>query len=436
MSIMKLNKLPLLGFVATLLLLASCSNDKKDDNTSTDQTEETAIFGIYQGNIVLSPIGELEGQASLSLPNQLIHLETHPQAQTLQLVMKNFEYEEQEYGHISVPAVYIKQDKGYELKAQNTVSIDQLGAFEVSLLGSIQEEKLEFDATFSSPQTNEQSPQPLYQVRFEGKKTDKIIQHYIFDFEEWNSSSILPGSQAAYALPKTEYPGLSWASSDREVSRLIDSYRMEDYTVKQNKQSAVSQTSSAQVRTLQAKGDNLLQIPTIYAGKLYLGQFKDKQMPPQQGILLGVPFEFKPTSLKGYYTYSPGETYYECPDPKQMRVVHEVEGKQDKGWIAAYLYEVSKYAATDEILTLEELETSERIVAKAEFLAEATTAEFEEFDISFRWKEGLEFDANKQYRLILYFTASQEGHRYSGAPGSTLHLDYLRLLVEQHQNND
>ena len=428
---MKKNHLLRLSLITLIALLASCSDDKKeDDNTTGGPEEEITLSGTYIGQLTVTPVGALADQPAVNISNLLVHIEPHPQAQTLQLVIRDFEYESQEYGTISVPSYYEKEANKVKLEAQKTLSIINLGAFEAKLIGGVSNNQLEFDATLSTPPKDQQKAEPRYQLRFDGERTTQTFTNYIFDFEQWGSNGLFPGNEAPYTQPLPEYEGLTWATTDSEVKRLIDRERMTDYTVKPSTEAA-SERTSAEIRTLEAVGDNLLQIPTVYAGQLYLGTFTDKLTPPHSGIKLGVPFAHKPTTFKGYYKYAPGNTYYACPDPSQPRIVQETD-QEDQALIVAYLYEVSSYEADQEIITLDEISSSERVVAEAKRVVTATNTDaFEEFSSNFKWKESHSYDPNKKYRLALYFTASKDGNRFSGAPGSRLLVDYIRILVEQ-----
>lgn len=50
-----------------------------------------------------------------------------------------------------------------------------------------------------------------------------------------------------------------------------------------------------------------------------------------------------------------------------------------------------------------------------------------DFNVSFEWKEGKSWDASKKYKLAIVCSSSKDGDKFSGAPGSVLYVDDLKV---------
>ena len=107
------------------------------------------------------------------------------------------------------------------------------------------------------------------------------------------------------------------------------------------------------------------------------------------------------------------------------------EDLSDACLIEAFLYQVSSSASESEVLTLNNIRSSDRVVARGSFSTDKAVDSFEEFEFNFRWNDGVSYDANQDYRLVILATASKEGEFYSGAPGSTLLIDNLRITTRK-----
>lgn len=166
-------------------------------------------------------------------------------------------------------------------------------------------------------------------------------------------------------------------------------------------------------------------IPAITSGSLFTGKFDmlaaitDKL----SSTKFGIAYDKKPLRFKGYYKYTPGETFIDGTDPKNIVTVD----KTDECAIQAVLYE----AETDDFtLTGHDINNSDKRVAVAA-LSDGTAKEaWTSFDIPFTWLEGKTYDPAKKYKLAIVCSSSKEGDLFKGAGGSTLLIDEFEVVGE------
>ena len=145
---------------------------------------------------------------------------------------------------------------------------------------------------------------------------------------------------------------------------------------------------------------------------------------PLKATKFGVPFEFVPTYLKGYYKYKAGEVY---KDEKG----NEVKNKKDTWDIYAIFYETDENTKT--------LDATDRFdhpnlisIARIEEKDRKETDEWTEFYLPFVTKPGKSVDKEKlkagKYNVAIVFSSSIEGDYFRGAVGSTLYVDEVELI--------
>ena len=169
----------------------------------------------------------------------------------------------------------------------------------------------------------------------------------------------------------------------------------------------------------------------IASGNLFIGQFEigDALSKPLEATKFGEPFTFKPISLKGYYRYKSGDKFLE-----KGKVV---EGKKDIMSIYAIFYESTDDAPMMDGNIQETNYEHPNMVALALMKNPHETKgnDWEEFNIEFDYERyGKTIDMKKladgKYHLGIVFAASENGAKFSGAPGSTLMIDELELSYE------
>lgn len=164
----------------------------------------------------------------------------------------------------------------------------------------------------------------------------------------------------------------------------------------------------------------------IAAGNLFMGTFNmgNALTDPLKATKFGVPFEFVPTYLKGYYKYKAGDEY---KDEKG----NVVKNKKDTWDIYAIFYETDENTKT--------LDATDRFdhpnlisIARIEEKDRKETDEWTEFYLPFVTKPGKSVDKEKlkagKYNVAIVFSSSIEGDYFRGAVGSTLYVDEVELI--------
>lgn len=166
-------------------------------------------------------------------------------------------------------------------------------------------------------------------------------------------------------------------------------------------------------------------IPAITSGSLFTGKFDilaaitDKL----SSTKFGIAYDKKPLRFKGYYKYTPGETFIDGTDVENIITVD----KTDECAIQAVLYE----AETDDFtLTGHDINNSDKRVAVAALSDGTAKADWTSFDIPFTWLEGKTYDPAKKYKLAIVCSSSKEGDLFKGAGGSTLLIDEFEVVGE------
>ena len=257
----------------------------------------------------------------------------------------------------------------------------------------------------------------------------KQLNETHFDFEnligKYNNTRLeqegmIPAQQGAWA----------WGSSDGGVKSLISLGRAERFGVV-GTTDAYKGESAMQIETLDTKGARPIfsfpATPKVTSGSLFLGEFILDTRQPLNSTKFGVVVAKKPLLVKGYYKYKSGETYYHCPNPtaSTSHLVEEVAGQKDQGMLAAVLYEVTD--PEKESLTGLNIYSSDQIVAMKQLVVSDQDT-YQPFELELAYKQ--EYDPAKTYKFALIFSASKDGDKFSGAPGSILCIDEVKVLSE------
>ena len=166
----------------------------------------------------------------------------------------------------------------------------------------------------------------------------------------------------------------------------------------------------------------------IAAGSLFQGTFNtiSALTSPLKALRLGVPFEYVPTSLKGYFKYKAGADYQ--IDGKI------VTGKTDTWDAYAVFYEVTHDVTYLDGSVAADNFSNANIVSYARITDadRKETDEWTEFYIPFITKPGKSIDRQKLknggYNISIVMTSSINGNYFEGAVGSTLLIDEVELI--------
>ncbi len=168
----------------------------------------------------------------------------------------------------------------------------------------------------------------------------------------------------------------------------------------------------------------------LAAGSLFIGTFDTTNAVarPLEATRFGTPFYNIPRSLTGFFKFAPGEQYCELVDGK----LRPVEGRTDVFNIYSVLFEVTAdMQMLDGSNALSE--DNPNIIAVAEIPMEEriATDEWREFTIPYVYRPGKKLDIQKlldgSYSITIVCTSSADGGKFSGAVGSTLKVDNLRI---------
>lgn len=244
--------------------------------------------------------------------------------------------------------------------------------------------------------------------------TVSVLGSY-YDFEDW----VVENETYNFQKP------INWATSNSGIVLLkAIGYYSGDAIVAPEEEGFDGK--GAKITTAYTKGGSMLgiAIPVITSGSLFTGDFVVDAMNTLNSTQFGIPYFQKPTNVKGYFKYTPGENYYYCPDPDKSNEAAIDNTKTDKCSLCAVLYEVEDYS---EFLNGETIYTSNQIVAIAQQFA-GNTPDYTAFDLQLEYKK--EYDPMKKYRFAIIFSSSKDGAAFSGAEGSTLWIDEVEVINE------
>lgn len=165
----------------------------------------------------------------------------------------------------------------------------------------------------------------------------------------------------------------------------------------------------------------------IAAGNLFMGKFDvlSALTNALKATKFGMPFEFVPTYLTGYYKYKAGSIFSEDGKP--------VDNKTDKCDIYAIFYETD-----DKVKTLDGTNalTSPNLISIARIDNQKETDKWTQFYLPFISLPGKTIDKNKlaegKYNISIVFSSSIEGDKFKGAVGSTLYIDEVQLMYKEN----
>ncbi|MCD8282413.1 MAG: PCMD domain-containing protein [Prevotella sp.] len=164
----------------------------------------------------------------------------------------------------------------------------------------------------------------------------------------------------------------------------------------------------------------------IAAGNFFLGSFDlSKALTATlQSTLFGLPVNFKPVRMTGYYKYTPGE---EMMDRSGNKLDTE-----DTAALYIQLYRNHDADGNYVVLTGENTADSELRVGRGDVDVVPTT-EWTYFDIAIDYWDEVdpELLANMGYNLSIVCSSSKRGSYYEGAVGSTLYIDNFSVIVEE-----
>ena len=258
--------------------------------------------------------------------------------------------------------------------------------------------------------------------------TDYIIScgvlNFATDLEQWELKNNTDDEDMKYYEPiggwTTSNPGVEYLKS---MSSLTKYDKTKPYAV--HEEATGYSGKAAKLITLDSHGSFLPMVPYVTSGSLFNGVFITEISNTLKSTRFGQPCDREPKAFSGIYKYKAGDKYYVCPDPKKANVANLDESKTDAPAMNAVLYEVSDYMA--DYLDGTNLLKSDKIVAIASVENAGEKADWTTFNVSFKWKDGKSWDASNKYKLAIVCSSSEHGDEFTGAPGSTLYIDDLKV---------
>lgn len=236
------------------------------------------------------------------------------------------------------------------------------------------------------------------------------VGNWSFDFETWKQHN----------TDKYEYPVEAddieiWASGNPGVSLAGVPKRSDAYPTRSTGDAWSGQKA---VELVTIKGTILSEFvgAYIFAGSVFLGTFNSSVAlaNPLKATEFGQPYKGLPKRFTGYYKYTPGPVF-------QDEHQNPIPGKTDACSIYAVLFN------GPERLDATNIQSSERVIARAVLTDGSARSTFTRFDIPFVYKDGWDGHANNLMMAIVA-SSSSEGDHYRGAIGSKLIVDSLAVV--------
>lgn len=254
----------------------------------------------------------------------------------------------------------------------------------------------------------------------------------VYGFETWVAG--VEGQEP----DMTFYNPDGWCSSNAGV-QMLKGMELADHYAVEATNDAHSGEKAALITSVDTKGKDmyLAKAPKVTTGSLFLGTFITDIFNTLNTTKFGIPYSAKPVSLKGWYKYTPGPDFYVVNEQPYDQHCHEAvldKTKTDEFVISVVLYETEEYdtknwsdCLTGVADTEKNIYTSSRVAAIAQLTGGEQT-EWKEFNLTLDWKK--EYNADTKYRMAIICSASKDGDKFWGAPGSTLIVDDFELVAE------
>lgn len=254
----------------------------------------------------------------------------------------------------------------------------------------------------------------------------------VYGFETWVAG--VEGQEP----DMTFYNPDGWCSSNAGV-QMLKGMELADHYAVEATNDAHSGEKAALITSVDTKGKDMYfaKAPKVTTGSLFLGTFITDIFNTLNSTKFGIPYSAKPVSLKGWYKYTPGPDFYVVNEQPYDQHCHEAvldKTKTDEFMISVVLYETEEYdtknwsdCLTGAADTEKNIYTSSRVAAIAQLIGGEQT-EWKEFNLTLDWKK--EYNADTKYRMAIICSASKDGDKFWGAPGSTLIVDDFELVAE------
>ena len=167
----------------------------------------------------------------------------------------------------------------------------------------------------------------------------------------------------------------------------------------------------------------------VTSGSLFTGKFIMEGGSTIEYTKFGVLYEKKPLYFKGVYKYTPGSPFIETHKKSFFGYEFVETDAIDECAIQAVLYTVADETETLDGTNIDD-DSNEKIVARARLEDGTAKDDWTAFNLEFKWKDGVTYDAEKTYKLAIVCSSSKDGANFNGAVNSTLTVDELEVIGE------
>lgn len=167
----------------------------------------------------------------------------------------------------------------------------------------------------------------------------------------------------------------------------------------------------------------------VTSGSLFTGKFIMEGSSTIEYTKFGVLYEKKPLYFKGVYKYTPGSPFIETHKKGFFQYEFVETNAIDECAIQAVLYTVADETETLDGTNIDD-DNNEKIVARARLEDGTAKDDWTAFNLEFKWKDGVTYDAEKTYKLAIVCSSSKDGANFNGAANSTLIVDELEVIGE------
>ncbi len=254
---------------------------------------------------------------------------------------------------------------------------------------------------------------------------DILIEYHFENYRIKNNKY-----QELYEVDKNGKKNIVWASGNDGFSIIAGDLPPADYPTALTEKGYVNNAAKLVTRSTGAFGA-MFGSP-LAAGNLFMGEFIVNTSNPLKSTHFGMPVNYIPLMLKGYYKYKSGKEFKRYTDNQGNPISGgEVLRRKDSCDIYAVFYEIDEktpYLDGSNILT------HPNIISLAKLSKANEVEDWTLFEIPFIKREGKTIDQEKlkagKYNLAVVFSSSKEGSIFNGAIGSTLFIDEVELVVE------
>lgn len=234
------------------------------------------------------------------------------------------------------------------------------------------------------------------------------VGNWTFNFEKWG---LQPDNK--YEFPLEEDGVQIWSSGNPGIALAGVNKTPSAYPTRSTTNGYLG-TKAAEIVTLPGTAISEVIGVKLFSGSLFLGTFNSSQAlaNPLLATEFGQPYVGLPARFTGYYSYQPGNNF-------QDKDGNIIVGETDQCALYAILFNGPAR------LNGSNIQTSEKIVAKAILNDGSAKATFTRFDIPFTYTN---VAPGNNLMLAIVASSSAQGASYRGAIGSKLVVDSLRII--------